>query len=52
MIDSRPEAVERRDEPGHWEGDTVMGATAERACLLTLVERSTGLALVGNAAAT
>ena len=50
MIDTRPAAVERRDEPGHWEGDTVMGATGERACLLTLVERSTGLALVGKLA--
>lgn len=50
MIDTRPETVERRDEPGHWEGDTVMGATGERACLLTLVERSTGLALVAKLA--
>lgn len=50
MIDTRPEVVERRDEPGHWEGDTVMGATGERACLLTLVERSTGLALVAKLA--
>ena len=50
MIDTRPDAVERRDEPGHWEGDTVMGATGERACLLTLVERSTGLALVAKLA--
>ena len=46
MIDSRPEAVEGRQEAGHWEGDTVMGASGERDCLLTLVERSTGLALV------
>ena len=46
MIDSRPAAVELRQEVGHWEGDTVMGATGERDCLLTLVERSTGLALV------
>lgn len=50
MIDTRPEAVEQRDEPSHWEGDTVMGATGERACLLTLVERSTGLALVAKLA--
>lgn len=50
MIDTRPEAVERRAEPGHWEGDTVLGATGERACLLTLVERSTGLALVAKLA--
>ena len=46
MIDTRPAAVELRQELGHWEGDTVMGASGERDCLLTLVERSTGLALV------
>lgn len=46
MIDTRPEAVEARQEVGHWEGDTVMGAAGERGCLLTLVERSTGFAQV------
>jgi IS30 family transposase len=46
MIDTRPQAVEAREEIGHWEGDTVMGAAGERACLLTLVERSTGYAVV------
>lgn len=46
MIDTRPVAIEGRQEVGHWEGDTVMGAAGERACLLTLVERSTGFALV------
>lgn len=46
MIDSRPQSVEARDEPGHREGDTVMGAAHERDCLLTLVERSSGMALV------
>lgn len=46
MIDTRPDAVEDRQEAGQWEGDTVMGASGERDCLLTLVERSTGLALV------
>ncbi|WP_159017683.1 IS30 family transposase [Cognatiluteimonas profundi] len=46
MIDTRPQAVEAREEVGHWEGDTVMGAAGERACLLTLVERSTGYAVV------
>ena len=46
MIDTRPAAVEGRQDVGHWEGDTVMGSAGERVCLLTLVERSTGLALV------
>ena len=46
MIDSRPAAIELRQEIGHWEGDTVMGTSGERACLLTLVERSTGFAVV------
>jgi transposase, IS30 family len=48
MIDTRPEAVESRDEPGHWEGDTVIGTVGERDCLLTLVERSSGIALVAK----
>ncbi len=48
MIDSRPAAIELRQEVGHWEGDTVMGAANERDCLLTLVERSCGLALVAK----
>ncbi len=46
MIDTRPEAVEHRQEVGHWEGDTVIGAAGERTCLLTLVERATGLARI------
>lgn len=48
MIDTRPEAVEARREPGHWEGDTVIGSADERDCLLTLVERSSGIALVAK----
>ena len=46
MIDSRPEAIELRQEVGHWEGDTVMGSAGERCCLLTLVERAAGFAKV------
>ncbi|MEL1265655.1 hypothetical protein AAD027_14945 [Pseudoxanthomonas putridarboris] len=46
MIDTRPEAIELRQEPGDWEGDTVIGAAGERHCLLTLVDRSWGLSLV------
>ena len=48
MIGSLPEVVEARQEPGHWEGDTVVGSVHERACLLTLVERSSGVALVSK----
>ena len=46
MIDTRPAAVEERGEIGHWEGDTVMGCVGERACLLTIVERSSGWGVV------
>jgi len=46
MIDSRPDAIEHRQEVGHWEGDTVMGSAGERCCLLTLVERAAGLAKI------
>jgi IS30 family transposase len=48
MIDTRPPEIEERREPGHWEGDTVQGSVDERGCLLTLVERSSGLALVAK----
>jgi IS30 family transposase len=46
MIDTRPPAVELRQEIGHWEGDTVMGCAGERSCLLTIVERSSGWGVV------
>ena len=46
MIDARSEAIETRQEVGHWEGDTVMGAAGERCCLLTLVERATGFGVI------
>jgi IS30 family transposase len=32
---------------GHWDGDTVMGSD-ERHCVLTLVERKTGFAILEN----
>jgi len=48
MIDTRPAKVETREEAGHWEGDTVVGSVHERDCLLTLVERSSGVALVAK----
>lgn len=44
-IGERPAEVESRRHLGHWEGDTVMGSDL-RHCLLTLVERKTGYAII------
>ena len=44
-IVERPLEVERRKHIGHWEGDTVMGRDL-RHCVLTLVERKSGYAIV------
>lgn len=41
----RPSEVETRQHIGHWEGDTVMGRDL-RHCVLTLVERKTGFAII------
>ena len=46
-ISERPAAVEARESVGHWEADTVMGA-GTKDCVLTLVERKTGLVLIGK----
>lgn len=43
----RPKAVERREEIGHWELDTMVGT--DRTCgLLTAVERVTGWVVIGK----
>ena len=44
-ISERPPEVEARQHAGHWEGDTVMGSDM-RHCVLTLVERKTGFAII------
>jgi IS30 family transposase len=44
-ISERPRQVELRRQVGHWEADTVMGRGATH-CLVTLVERATGLAVI------
>ena len=44
-ISERPAEVEGREVLGHWEGDTVIGQD-KHACILTLVERKSGLAVI------
>ena len=44
-IAERPPEVEQRQQFGHWEADTVMGSDM-RHCVLTLVERKTGFAII------
>jgi hypothetical protein len=44
-IDLRPEEVNRREVIGHWEGDTMLGKTANGPKVLINVERKTGLLL-------
>ena len=45
MISSRPASVETRKSIGDWDIDTVHGSGT--ACVLTVVERSTGLVRIG-----
>jgi transposase, IS30 family len=46
-ISERPAEVEAREAAGHWEIDTVMGA-GSLDCVVTIVERKTGLVLIGK----
>jgi IS30 family transposase len=46
-ISERPNYVERRSSPGHWEGDTVVGG-GTKDCALTLVERKSGYTMIGK----
>lgn len=46
-IEQRPAEVEAREQLGHWEADTVIG-TGTKHCIVTLVERKSGLVLIGK----
>jgi IS30 family transposase len=47
-ITTRPPIVAARTQLGHWEGDTVLGASQAGPCVLSLVERKTGYLVVGK----
>ena len=47
LISERPASVETRSQTGHWEIDTVMG-TGSKDCIVSLVERKSGLLLIGK----
>jgi IS30 family transposase len=47
LISERPAEVEARDQVGHWEIDTVAG-TGSKDCIVSLVERRSGLLLIGK----
>ncbi|MBX3717148.1 MAG: IS30 family transposase [Burkholderiales bacterium] len=46
-ISQRPPSVEARQHFGHWEIDTMMGR-GSKDCILSLVERKTGLVIIGK----
>ena len=49
-ISTRPAGAEQRSRVGHWEGDTVLGASQAGACVLTLVERKCRWTEIGKLA--
>ncbi len=46
-ISERPAEAENREEPGHWEIDTVIGCGTKH-CIVTLVDRMNGFTLIGQ----
>jgi len=48
MIGERPAIVAARRRIGDWEADTILGATTDAHCLLSLVERKTGYLVLGK----
>ena len=45
-IEERPDAVEGREEEGHWEMDCVVGKPGTKACLLLMTERKYATELI------
>jgi len=46
-ITDRPPIVDARTQIGHWEMDTILGASQAGPCVLSLVERATGYVALG-----
>lgn len=47
-ITERPALVDTRTQLGPWEGDTMLGDSQARPCVLSLVERKTGYLVLGK----
>ncbi len=47
-ITARPTVVETRQQVGHWEADTMLGAGQAAPCVLTMVERKSGYVVLGQ----
>jgi IS30 family transposase len=50
LITERPAIVESRAELGHWEADTMLGASQAGPCVFSMVERKSGYLLLGQLA--
>ena len=48
MITERPAVVNARRELGHWEADTMLGASQAGPCVFSMVERKSGYLLLGQ----
>lgn len=46
-IETRPVSADNRSRLGHWEADTVVSSKS-KDCILTLVERKTGVTIIGK----
>lgn len=47
LIGQRPQAINQRLMPGHWEGDLIIGAM-NQSCVGTLVDRHTGYVILSK----